>query len=445
MADNGVGAAAFVNSFMRAYGFIDEMKSRQQARESAKADDAWKQKARGRQEQDWEYVDSTRETPEEVKARRARGDELQGLQLEGAKFNLDTARGNQAYTEATRPTPEHVREVQGLQLDQARTGLAATKQSMALAGARGRRDQADWDNEQARNRVAASLDFLESPFAKQFDDPDFRAKAVQFDELFNNENSAGINASFSAQDLYDFGNKLFSRELQSGVGEQLQDGSKIVGKQLVSARRRGDKVVLELAVTAQRPDGTTYQYQAPVTKNRSSKDDDEVAEIPLADIRDRIRGAKYMAQFVDQGGSLEQARAELRRTYIELGGDPSGARGKTGAGAQQQYLKFVADNVFGGDLKAAFASIRGGNVRQIAASMAGKMAELQKNSPRSQQKPYEQLYSEAVQILQGAAGVGAGADIAADDGGDGLDTNQSPAAAGGGQAQARPPLSSFER
>lgn len=323
MADNGVGAAAFVNSFMRAYGFIDEMKSRQQARESAKADDAWKQKARGRQEQDWEYADSTRETPEEVKARRARGDELQGLQLEGAKFNLDTARGNQAYTEATRPTPEHVREVQGLQLDQARTGLAATKQSMALAGARGRRDQADWDNEQARNRVAASLDFLESPFAKQFDDPDFRAKAVQFDELFNNENSAGINASFSAQDLYDFGNKLFSRELQSGVGEQLQDGSKIVGKQLVSARRRGDKVVLELAVTAQRPDGTTYRYQAPVTKNRSSKDDDEVAEIPLADIRDRIRGAKYMAQFVDKGGSLEQARAELRRHAVELGMDPA--------------------------------------------------------------------------------------------------------------------------
>lgn len=331
---NGLAAASFIDNFMRGYSFIDDMKSRQQARESAKADDAWKQEARGRQRSEWDYADSTRETPEEVKARRARGDELQGVQLEGAKFGLKKSQEDRQYEVDTRLPVEQVQEMQGLKLDDVRLGNKAKKQEMGQSAARERRAQAEFEQGQVRNRVLASLDFLDSPFAKQFDDPDFRQQATKFDDFFNNEN-ATIGSSISAPQIYDFGNKLFSRELQKGVGDQLKDGSVIAAKRLVSARRKGDKVILELSITAQRPDGTTYEYQAPVTKNRSSDDADEVLELPISSVQDRIRGAHYLSKFVEQGGSLEQTKAELRRHALELGIDPAKLADRSKYGYQE--------------------------------------------------------------------------------------------------------------
>lgn len=150
--------------------------------------------------------------------------------------------------------------------------------------------------------ASEAIDILRGPLGQQFGDPEFRAQAIKLDGFLNEE---GSGEGVSSEALYAFGTRLFIRELQKGVGDRLPDGSTITEKRLVAARRVGSDVVLELDIRAQKPDGTPFDYRAPVTKNRTSADTDEVLRVPIDEIRDRVRGARYLATAVEHAGGLD--------------------------------------------------------------------------------------------------------------------------------------------
>jgi hypothetical protein len=154
-----------------------------------------------------------------------------------------------------------------------------------------------------------AVQFLSGPLGQQFDDPAFRQAAVKIDRMLNDGEDGG---DLSAGDLYEFATRLFTRELQKGVGEQLPDGGVITSKRIVQALEDGDNIMLELDIHARAPDGTEYDYRAPVTRNRSSDAADEVLMIPISQIRDRLKGASYMAQGIEQAGGREQVLQMLQ-------------------------------------------------------------------------------------------------------------------------------------
>lgn len=168
-----------------------------------------------------------------------------------------------------------------------------------------------------QEKVQKAVEFLSGPFAQQFDDPAFRQQAQRIDAILNDGQDGG---DLTAEGLYEFANKLFSRELQKGVGDRLPDGGVITQKRLVSALEDGPYIVLELDIHARRPDGTEYDYRAPVTKNRTSDDADEVLRIPVQQVRDRLRGASMLAQGIERAGGREAVLAQLGMPAMGLQG-----------------------------------------------------------------------------------------------------------------------------
>lgn len=158
---------------------------------------------------------------------------------------------------------------------------------------------------------------LESPLGAQFDDPAFRQAAVKFDRILNDGENGG---DLSGGELYEYATRLFSRELQKGVGDRLPDGSTIASKRIVQAYEDGDDIILELDITAQRPDGTEFDYRAPVTRGRTSEETDEVLRIPASKIRDRLRGASYMAQGIERAGGRQQVLDMLQAPQMGMQG-----------------------------------------------------------------------------------------------------------------------------
>lgn len=157
---------------------------------------------------------------------------------------------------------------------------------------------------------------LEGNLGQQFDDPKFRQAAIEFDRILNDGEDGG---SLSGPDLYEFASRLFVRELQKGVGDKLPDGSTIASKRIVQAFEDGDNIVLELDIHATRPDGTEFDYKAPVTRGRTSEDTDEVLMIPIREVRDRLRGASMLARGLEQGGGRAAVLAQLQGEDQEMG------------------------------------------------------------------------------------------------------------------------------
>jgi len=161
-----------------------------------------------------------------------------------------------------------------------------------------------------QEKMKKAAEFLSSDFGRQFDDPQFRQQAMQIDAMLNDDKPGG---DLTADGLYEFANRLFSRELQHGVGEQLPNGDTIVSKRLERAYESEDGMItLELSIQAEQPDGTVYEYQAPATKNRTAAETDEVLQLPAQAVRDRLRGASMLAQGLERAGGREAVLAQLQ-------------------------------------------------------------------------------------------------------------------------------------
>ncbi len=210
---------------------------------------------------------------------------------------------------------------------------------------------------------------------KELARPEFMESA-QYLEALANPNSEGV--PFDSDKTVEALNTVFRGSvLKGGIGEADANGNTIVDKRIVDAyfdpERRG--IAFQLEVVTQSKDGKTRNsYTAPLTERRSSDDDDPVKFVPLRDLIRHVRGRKYMsAAFQDPA-----MRRVIRAEAAKRGGSLDGSTDKK-LSAQAEYVEYVAQNVFGGDRRAAFNAINSGK-QTDPAEFARKMAEAEVES-----------------------------------------------------------------
>lgn len=134
-------------------------------------------------------------------------------------------------------------------------------------------------------------------------------------------------------------NTMLRPEIEQGVGTKNAKGETIVGKRAIGvypSARDPKKGVMDLAVTAQREDGTTYEYPAWMTKDRGPAKGGDEHEFDIEPVLNRInaygellgklndpQNAPIVQQKVaewEKVGGAERWKA-LRAEYIAAGGE----------------------------------------------------------------------------------------------------------------------------
>lgn len=131
-------------------------------------------------------------------------------------------------------------------------------------------------------------------------------------------------------------NGLLRPEIEHGTGQQLANGDTIVRKQVSRILPHPDDpnhVLVGLNITAQKPDGSTYNYEAPMTKGRDGIGDD-VLNVNVPKVIDRLHAYMQLHDALNADPSIAQKAdewakaggvdqwAQYRRDYILLGGNP---------------------------------------------------------------------------------------------------------------------------
>ena len=204
-----------------------------------------------------------------------------------------------------------------------------------------------------------------------------------------------LAAGVTSDQVLGYANQMFSRELERGVGDAAPNGGKITGKRIVAAYMDGDSYVLELDVEAVDASGNPYNYRAPVTKGRTSKDTDEVLRLPRGVIEDRVQAMAAMAHDIEAAGGYDEAVARMESMYLGAGGKPADldptARGKISA--KSQYLAEVA-RLVGGDMQRALAIVESGDLTTTAANIAAKLKE-----DRREKRTYDAVLQDVLGML----------------------------------------------
>ncbi|MBD9415939.1 hypothetical protein IB234_15355 [Pseudomonas sp. PDM16] len=125
-------------------------------------------------------------------------------------------------------------------------------------------------------------------------DPRMDAAVAQAAKVFDPNDPADANDPASLEAM----NFMFDPYLQRGEGGK----KRIVG---VYPGQQEGTVAFELEVT--REDGQSYR--APMTKNRSTAEDDEVLQVPIEDLVNRVAANKTLSGVLRSSGTKEKALA----------------------------------------------------------------------------------------------------------------------------------------
>lgn len=398
---SGHQAQDAVSSFMRGYQFIEGVKDREKQRR--RDDTKWDQSQEDRKrtlaqaEKDRAYADATQRPADDVQQQYQHDADMREVDGKTKRLALDSA-----------PTADQAQRKTRLGLDAQEQSITNARDANARAGAAEGRAAEGHDRKLAADHAMAGKKLMESPLGEHFSDPEFRAQNAKYGQGVTK--GMDFSDGVSSPEVYEYATKLFTNELQKNRGGKLKDGSTLDSKRIVKAYEKDGKYILELAITAKRADGSTYEYNAPMTRNGLDDDTDEVVELSMSEITTKVKSAEALSRVMDgiekkhgvQG--REGVLAFLEKEYLESGGDPAkwspeGGKAGSGAGsAKVQYLDFVAKAVFGGDHKKALNAIQGGDLKAIAAKMAGEMAKTIEGEGKSQ----KELFDEAMKILKSA-------------------------------------------
>lgn len=298
-----------MGSFQRGWDFVDDIKDERVAEQRAETE--WQQGQEDRK---------TRLSREETQWEQ--GQEDRALRLQDEANTREHLAGKREYEVAGRLTPEQLEQKKQQELESGRLGNVAKRESIQSTKDTRRRLNEREQREKNQARMLAGWQFIQSPTGKNFNDPEFRRQTRLFADSMKKGES--IEEGVTGEDLYNYASKLFANELQQGVGDKLKNGDVITGKRIVSARRDGDHYILELDVSARGKDGNVYNYRAPVTKNRTSEDTDEVLRIPLSAIGNKLRSGEMLSRVLDDSDleDVGQLTDVFAQGYIEAGGDP---------------------------------------------------------------------------------------------------------------------------
>ncbi len=180
--------------------------------------------------------------------------------------------------------------------------------------------------EQARKFFAEHPQFGDySP--ESFRDPEY-VKSAQLlksktTEIFNNKKLH----EFKSPEYMALFNNAFKSKIQQGIGEvDLVRNAKVIDKQVAQLiPTRNGKVSIGLEVTYQGQDGKTYSEIQPMTRGRTSEENDPVKEWDLKELMSAIEARASMADLAQNGEAYRQ------RSQATLGamGDKSNQRAKS--------------------------------------------------------------------------------------------------------------------
>ncbi len=385
----GQAAQDALTAFMRGFTFSEGIADRERQRERQAENDRWTREQRGQQrkvwdrtQQQWDYEDATRETPEQVQERRTEEGRGRRLLNDARQLSLDSA-----------PSPEEARAARGRKAQLDDLNIEGAREANRGAREGNDRAAANHSEKQQRQRVLAGRRLLQSPIGESLRQPESRAAWIDMGgRMLRGERLA---AGVTSEQVLDYANQMFSRELQRGVGDAAPNGGKITGKRIVAAYMDGDSYVLELDVEAVDAKGNPYNYRAPVTKGRTSEDTDEVLRLPRRVIEDRVQAMAALAHDIEAAGGYDEALARTEAMYLESGGKPADldptARGKISA--KSQYLNEVAQLV-GGDMQRALAIVESGDLTTTAANIAAKLKE-----DRREKRTYDVVLQDVLGML----------------------------------------------
>lgn len=153
-------------------------------------------------------------------------------------------------------------------------------------------------------------------------------------------------------------NYMFGPRISRGEGGQ----KKIVG---VYPGQTPGTVAFELEVTGE--DGKAYR--APMTKNRSTADDDEVLQVPIEDVVNQVAGYQGLSNVLQHSGGRERAIALGRRLGML---DQFDAKGQP---ADVQTARWLVNSGAASNVQEAWTMVRGarGKSRQDFALDYAKM------------------------------------------------------------------------
>lgn len=185
-------------------------------------------------------------------------------------------------------------------------------------------------------------------------DPKMEAAIARAAKVLDPEDPADANDPESLEAI----NYMFGPNIQRGDGGK----KRIVG---VYPGQQEGTLAFELEVT--RDNGESYR--APMTANRSTADDDEVLQVPIEEVVNRVAGYKSLQGVLQSSGGRERAVAFGQRLGLV---DQFDAKGVP---ADVQTAKWLVGSGAAPDVQSAWSMVRGarGKSRQDFALDYAKM------------------------------------------------------------------------
>lgn len=344
----GERALVGLEGFMKGWQFgssimrdQEDKADREQKRKDESVDRAWKGEERGRTREGWKQADedrqytiNTRETPDEVKAKRKTAAELQQESL------LAAQRGNRQA-----PTDAEAAEERTLGLEGKRISNKNAKDANARAWRQDAREEKKDKEKDQGGKIIAALDYFQRNQALL--DP---AKMNSVERLYT-AFATGDMSKASREDV------KASADVVAPVLDKRTDfdGMPIVERSYTPLFKDG-KIVLEVAYKVRKPDGSVVDASAGPLRRATEAGTDAIYEMDDADAM-RLLAAHTMLgrdikKMVDAGyASPNDAINELREAYLSQQGgagvetlkkiDPKTAKG----GLEQKTIKFGEDEI----------------------------------------------------------------------------------------------------
>lgn len=351
----GLDTRGAFDGFVQGFGLMDTHFARKAAQENAGRQLEMQQ--RGLDMRGQEMAQSR-----DLAERRFGLDEQQ-MGLQGKQFDRQMANDEREYGLKT--------QQMGLQAKQFDRQFAADQQRTRLQerelGMREQDRQQERDQQMIRGayaKIAENVDlgddelaaFKRMPWLAPTHVADERmGKAVAMAaRVFDPEDPADANDPESLEAM----NYMFGPRISRGEGGQ----KKIVG---VYPGQTPGTIAFELEVTGE--DGKAYR--APMTKNRSIADDDEVLQVPIEDVVNQVAGYKGLSNVLQHSGGRERAVALGQRLgmldQVDIKGQP----------ADVQTARWLVNTGAAGSVQEAWTMVRGakGKSRQDFALDYAKM------------------------------------------------------------------------
>ncbi len=286
------------------------------------------------------------------------------IQLETAELGLSSARRaddrDRSWDEVLNRYVDRVRGGSGLAGLESVPGLGAAAERGDRAPTSKRSEDPEKEWAEARDwyiRAAGRVDAMSGPEGLK------RVMGMaNFAEALQNGDGKAIEATWPM--VIDALNAADLADIEEGVGQQKVNGTEdvIVGKRLANFLSTGEgSLIPELSVTARRPDGTTYEYNAPRTEGANTDPNAKIKQIPGEQALEMFQNLLETGMDIQEGrGGRQQLDEWLRLEAMRLRRDPKELEAVLGSGKREEFKREVGNEII------TYQRDARGNEREVA-------------------------------------------------------------------------------